>query len=69
MSVSIIPGAIAFTLIFDGPTSFANAFVIPFIAALVVEYATSQDAPVSPQIDEIFIMHPCCSCIIYLSAC
>ena len=58
ISVFIIPGAILFTLILDGPNSFANALVNPFIPALLVEYATSQDAPVCPHIDEIFIISP-----------
>ena len=37
MLVLITPGAMQLTLIFDGPNYFANAFVNPIIAALVVE--------------------------------
>ena len=37
MSVLMTPGAMLFTLIFDGPTSLANAFVIPIMPAFVIE--------------------------------
>ena len=65
ISVSITPGAIALTLIFDGPSSLAKAFVIPLIPALDTEYATSQEAPIIPHIEEIFIIQPLLLCIIF----
>ena len=63
-SVEIAPGATTFTVIFDGASSLAKALLIPIIAALDVEYATSSDAPTIPHIDEIFIIHPFLLCII-----
>jgi len=58
ISVSITPGAMQFTVIPDGPTSLASAFVNPIIAAFDAEYATSQEAPQIPQIEEMFIIEP-----------
>ena len=64
LEIKDIPGAIAFTLIFEGPNSLAKALVKPLIAAFVVEYATSHEAPVIPHIDEIFIIQPFLLCSI-----
>ena len=38
MSVSMTPGATQFTVMPEGPTSLANAFVSPMIAAFVADY-------------------------------
>ena len=67
MSVSIEPGAIELILMLDGPSSFASPFVNPSIPAFVIEYTTSHDAPTNPHIEEILIMHPDFSCIIYFT--
>ena len=48
----------AFTLIPLGPSSFAIAFVKEFIAPFVAEYTASQEAPLSPHIEEMLIMFP-----------
>ena len=61
----ITPGAMQFTVIPLGASSFARAFVRPIIPALDAEYTTSQEAPTSPQIDDIFIILPQCSETIY----
>lgn len=58
ISVSITPGAIAFTLIPKEATSFAKALVNKFNPPFVVEYTTSQEAPLSPHIEEILIILP-----------
>ena len=41
-----------------GATSFDNDFVKPISPALTVEYGTSQDAPYTPQTDEILMILP-----------
>ena len=56
--VSIKPGATALTLMPEGPHSFASALVYPITPAFAAEYALSIDAPVIPQIEEIFTMTP-----------
>ena len=45
MSVSIIPGATAFTLIFFGASSLARDFVNPFTANLLVGYIEPLGCP------------------------
>ena len=64
ISVRITPGAIAYTVIPEGPTSLASALVKPRSAALVVEYATSHDAPICPHIEDTLMILPCFFCII-----
>ena len=39
-------------------TSFARAFVKALIPPFVVEYKTSQEAPASPQMEEILMIFP-----------
>ena len=56
ISVVITPGATQFTLIFDGPTSWASAFVKPIRPAFEAEYTTSQEAPVNPQMEDTLII-------------
>ena len=58
IEVSITPGAIALTLIFEGAISFAKAFVKRFIPPFDVEYKTSQEAPTSPHIEDILSITP-----------
>ena len=53
-----MPGDMQLTLIPLGPSSFAKALVKPIRPALEAEYATSQEAPLTPQIDEILIILP-----------
>ncbi len=60
ISVSIQPQAMAFTLMLEGPSSFASAFVNPFKPLFAAEYATSHEAPMFPHIDEILMMDPDC---------
>jgi len=58
MLVSIKPGAIAFTLIFNGAKSWADALVrfdTPPLAAL---YAIVPGIPTNPKIDDMLIMDP-----------
>ena len=59
----ITPGAMQFTVIPLGASSFARAFVRPIIPALDAEYTTSQEAPTSPQIDDIFIILQSSTCL------
>lgn len=56
--VSIKPGATAFTLIFEGPSSFASALVRPMTPALEAEYAASHEPPDKPQTDETLTIAP-----------
>src|SRR5690606_31388168 len=58
ISVSTTPGATAFTVTPDGASSFASAFVKALIPPLVVEYSTSQAAPVMPHTEETLIKRP-----------
>ena len=58
MSVSTNPGATQFTRMPLGATSLASAFVYPITAALEAEYATSQEPPVTPHMEEIFTIAP-----------
>ena len=58
ISVSMTPGQRQFTLTPDSPTSFARAFVNPMREAFAEEYATSQEAPTFPHIEEIFMILP-----------
>ena len=53
-----MPAAIQLTRIFEGANSFAAALVNPISAALLDEYAASQEPPVSPQIEDILTTHP-----------
>ena len=52
------PHAIAFTWTLLGASSFARAFVNPLIPDLDAEYATSQEAPESPHIEEMLMILP-----------
>ena len=61
ISVSITPGATQFTRMCDGASYIAKERVRPMMACFVAEYATSQDAPCSPHIEEMFTMQPACS--------
>lgn len=58
ISVMMTPGQTQLTLIPDGPTSLASAFVMPISAALEAEYMTSHAAPTCPHIDETNITDP-----------
>ena len=58
ISVLISPGEMELTRILLCPSSFANALVKPIRPALEAEYATSHEAPVLPQMDDILIMLP-----------
>ncbi len=48
----------ALTCILLGASSLASAFVNALTPPFVAEYATSAEAPVQPQTDEIFIILP-----------
>ena len=59
MDVSIVPQAMAFTAMLLGASSFPRAWVNAFSPPLVVLYATSQEAPLNPHMDEMLIICPC----------
>ena len=52
------PGATQFTRTPLGPSSLASARVKPMTAALLAEYATSQDAPTCPHMLDTVTMLP-----------
>ena len=52
------PQAMALTVILLGASSFASAFVKLLTPPLEAEYATSQDAPVLPQTEEMLMIQP-----------
>ena len=58
ISVSINPHATALTLIPLGASSLASAFVKASRPPFDAEYATSIDAPLSPQTEDTFIILP-----------
>ena len=58
MSVSTTPGATQFTVMPEGATSLASALVRPMTPALAAEYATSQEAPTCPHMEERVTMRP-----------
>ena len=59
ISVSMTPGATQLTRIPEGPSSLASAFVKPIRPDFVAEYGTSQEAPATPQIEDILTIAPC----------
>lgn len=58
ISVSITPQAIALTWMLLGASSLARARVKELMPPLQAEYATSQEAPTFPQIEEMFKIFP-----------
>ena len=66
--VSISPGATQFTVIPEGPSSFANALVMPDRADLDAEYADSQEPPLTPHMEETLTILPECRGIMCFAA-
>ena len=62
MSVSMTPGATALTRMPLGASSAARERVSPMMACFVAEYVTSQEAPCRPQMEDMLMMQPACSC-------
>ena len=56
--MSIIPGQTQFTVMPLGASSCARERLNPIIAALLIEYAISHDAPSCPHIDDTFTIAP-----------
>ena len=64
MRVSITPQAIPLTAMQLGASSLARALVKALTPPFEAEYATSQDAPMFPQTEEIFKIWPYLPCTI-----
>ena len=58
MGVSMNPGSIAFTLMPNGPSSFARDTVMPLMAALDALYTDCPALPYVPTTDPTFTMQP-----------
>ena len=58
MSVSMAPGATAFTRMPEGPSSLASPLTKDMTAPFVAEYAVSQEPPRTPRMEEVQIMQP-----------
>ena len=56
--MSTMPQETQLTRMPDGASSFAAALVNPMSAALLAEYAASQEAPSSPQTEEMLTIAP-----------